>query len=610
MDKYIDFNGLKKLCERIVSKTAKKASFDEHVGNKSNPHGVTKSQVGLGNVPNVATNNQTPTYTAAETLAKLVTGEKLGVAFGKIAKAVDEMITHLEDSVRHVTAEERTNWNDKAAGNHTHPAQTSVSGNAGTATKLATARTINGVAFDGSANITVPNLDYQFGSSGENGITFNPFNSFEGMNRSGHYSIGTIDLDFANSGVTSNENKLTENAGDYQALLLCDGFTSTGQPRWGKMILTSPRNNTTWIGQIWENKFIAWQKLAGSLPATPTTDGLMSAADKTKLDAIKYQRFMKGGHTNSSAYMGFYQIAGLHLPANNGWGSYSFRILAYEINEANFNDRPIDLTISLYSNSENWFVKIWGEPNALASNLMPQLYVSKLTTGISKEWDFGLYWKRTVNWQTLLVEITDTFQKNTELSLPITTYPNTPVESIEKDGYSAVNLTKTDSAARVLIWGSRFSDYMLKSGGTFTGAITAPTGNFTDLKVTNPPWGSGSGISTAIFSKESTTITNSADEGLASGKSLYNHCLVHFDNLTYGSGTTLVIGNESANYILAAGESKTLQTGPKMTLSYLAGNLMITFNFGSSSAATVALVEPQATSAKYAYSGFAIFYNE
>ena len=33
--------------------------------------------------------------------------------------------------------------------------QTSVSGNAGTATKLATARTINGVAFDGTANITI-----------------------------------------------------------------------------------------------------------------------------------------------------------------------------------------------------------------------------------------------------------------------------------------------------------------------------------------------------------------------------------------------------------------------------------------------------------------------
>lgn len=41
-----------------------------------------------------------------------------------------------------------------ARGDHVHPLQTSVSGNAGTATKLATARTINGTSFDGSANIT------------------------------------------------------------------------------------------------------------------------------------------------------------------------------------------------------------------------------------------------------------------------------------------------------------------------------------------------------------------------------------------------------------------------------------------------------------------------
>ena len=42
-----------------------------------------------------------------------------------------------------------------ARGDHVHPLQTSVSGNAGTATKLQTARTINGVAFDGSEDITV-----------------------------------------------------------------------------------------------------------------------------------------------------------------------------------------------------------------------------------------------------------------------------------------------------------------------------------------------------------------------------------------------------------------------------------------------------------------------
>ena len=46
-----------------------------------------------------------------------------------------------------------------ARSDHVHPVQTSVSGNAGTATKLETARTINGVLFDGSANITINAVD-------------------------------------------------------------------------------------------------------------------------------------------------------------------------------------------------------------------------------------------------------------------------------------------------------------------------------------------------------------------------------------------------------------------------------------------------------------------
>lgn len=77
----------------------------------TNPHGTTKSDVGLGNVPNVATNDQTPSYTEASSLAKLTSGEKLSVAFGKISKAVTDLISHLADSVKHITSTERTNWN-------------------------------------------------------------------------------------------------------------------------------------------------------------------------------------------------------------------------------------------------------------------------------------------------------------------------------------------------------------------------------------------------------------------------------------------------------------------------------------------------------------------
>ena len=66
-----------------------------HPSDTNNPHKVTAAQVGLGNVPNVSTNNQTPTYTVTSANAELKSGEKLSVAFGKIAKAVSSLISHI-----------------------------------------------------------------------------------------------------------------------------------------------------------------------------------------------------------------------------------------------------------------------------------------------------------------------------------------------------------------------------------------------------------------------------------------------------------------------------------------------------------------------------------
>ena len=76
-------------------KTALENALNTHKGDKVNPHGVTKAQVGLGNVPNVATNNQTPTYTVGESLTGLTSGETLTVAMGKLAKAVQGLQEHL-----------------------------------------------------------------------------------------------------------------------------------------------------------------------------------------------------------------------------------------------------------------------------------------------------------------------------------------------------------------------------------------------------------------------------------------------------------------------------------------------------------------------------------
>ncbi|MBO5122888.1 MAG: hypothetical protein J6B99_06970 [Oscillospiraceae bacterium] len=91
------------------------ASFNGRKGAVMPQNGdYTAEMVGLGNVPNVATNDQTPTYTAASAPAALTSGEKLSNAFGKITAAISALITHLADSVRHVTAAERNAWNGKS----------------------------------------------------------------------------------------------------------------------------------------------------------------------------------------------------------------------------------------------------------------------------------------------------------------------------------------------------------------------------------------------------------------------------------------------------------------------------------------------------------------
>ena len=96
------------------------SSLISHIGNVNNPHSVTKAQIGLGNVPNVATNDQTPTYSDTATLATLSSGEKLNVAFQKIKLAISRLISHLADSVVHVTSAERSLWNAKADGTLLH----------------------------------------------------------------------------------------------------------------------------------------------------------------------------------------------------------------------------------------------------------------------------------------------------------------------------------------------------------------------------------------------------------------------------------------------------------------------------------------------------------
>lgn len=75
-----------------------KQNFDEHL-QAFNPHKLRACDIGLGNVPNVKTNDQTPTYNLPTSMAtqSLISGEALSTAFGKIARAILNLIGHLAD---------------------------------------------------------------------------------------------------------------------------------------------------------------------------------------------------------------------------------------------------------------------------------------------------------------------------------------------------------------------------------------------------------------------------------------------------------------------------------------------------------------------------------
>ncbi len=71
---------------RNLDDYVRKRQFYEHVNDYENPHQTTKAQVGLSEVPNVTTNNQTPTWKRATEHLLPESGDTLEVILGKIEK--------------------------------------------------------------------------------------------------------------------------------------------------------------------------------------------------------------------------------------------------------------------------------------------------------------------------------------------------------------------------------------------------------------------------------------------------------------------------------------------------------------------------------------------
>lgn len=97
--------------DRIEQADLIKTIVSEHMDDTDNPHQITKEQIGMEKVPNVATNDQAVTYTPVVEPKALSSGERLSVAFGKLAGAVADYIVHKANILQRMTVVE-TGIND------------------------------------------------------------------------------------------------------------------------------------------------------------------------------------------------------------------------------------------------------------------------------------------------------------------------------------------------------------------------------------------------------------------------------------------------------------------------------------------------------------------
>ena len=150
-----------------------------------------------------------------------------------------------------------------ARGDHVHPAQTTITGNAGSATKLFTARTIDGVSFNGSAAIT------HFGTCSTAAATAAKTVALTG------FSLVTGSMVFVKFTVTNTAANPTLNVNSTGAKYILYR---------GNYIHASALTANRVYSFVYDGNY--WQYVGGFLDAEATTSaaGLMSANDKLKSD--------------------------------------------------------------------------------------------------------------------------------------------------------------------------------------------------------------------------------------------------------------------------------------------------------------------------------------
>jgi hypothetical protein len=299
--------------------TAVAPSIANHPARKDNPHAVTASQVGLGNVSNTSDANK-PVSAAQQTALDGKLGKTENAATATKLAASKTIATNgdvtgtatafdgsanisIPTTLASVTQTNTTSVASPAAGGTvtmidavttdskgrvtgantktiTLPAaQTTITGNAATATKLAAAKTVQtnlasttAASFDGTANITPGvsgTLPVANGGTGQTALA-----SVMGVGSAAKLaSAKTLKAD-----TTATTNATFDGSGDATLgvyATLTDATAASALPATTASgvsgLLQTTRNCLKWL-------------VSKMIPATQSAEGLMSAADKAKLD--------------------------------------------------------------------------------------------------------------------------------------------------------------------------------------------------------------------------------------------------------------------------------------------------------------------------------------
>ena len=206
---------------------------------------------------------------------------------------------------------------------HVHPAQTAVSGNAGTATKLATARTIDGVSFNGSVDITHYGTCATAAGTVAKVVACTGFALVTGSRITVRFTVTNTA-----ASPTLNVNGTGAKAIRYRNAAITAGYLAAN--RTYDFIYDGTYFQL--IGDIDTNTTYA--------VATQAKNGLLSAADKTKLDGLASSGIMdvnyksyKDYSLNANFTMPFDGLAVIFV-TGSGWGHIKLFVNGTEVSRA------------------------------------------------------------------------------------------------------------------------------------------------------------------------------------------------------------------------------------------------------------------------------------